>query len=169
MAAARGADGLQAAIPYGAVAVPGPSNRNTTAVELVATSAGTLALRGVMVPHAPFPPGAERSNHPYLKVAPSGLVDTGYDCGPDRNAMVVAAPPAGIATVGGVRFAVNELQDLAVRNGGTLTILPDDVLGDRLAGHASDRAAVHAALEGIGASPLLAAAFRDRPIPNVQR
>ena len=52
---------------------------------------------------------------------------------------------------------------MAVRNGGTLTILPDALAGHRLAGHAADRAAVHAALEGIGASPLLVAAFRDRP------
>jgi hypothetical protein len=143
--------------------VPGPSTKNTTAVELVATSAGSLALRGVMVPHAPFPPGAERSSHPYLKVAPSGLVDTGYACMPDRGAMTVTASPPGIVCIGGSRFAVSELQDLAVHQGGTLTVEPDGLLGHRLAGHAADRTAVHAALEERGASPVLAEAFRDRP------
>lgn len=159
VAATRGVDGLPASVPFGAVTVPGPSRKNVAAVELVATSADTLALRGGMVPHAPYPPGAERASHPYLKVGPGGLCDTGYACRPDLKPMIVTAPPAGIVRVGGARFAASELRDMAVRHGGMLTILPDALCGDRLLGHAADRAATHEALQRSGANPLLVAAF----------
>ncbi len=168
VAATRGADGLPAAIPFGPIAVPGPAKRTTTAIDSTATPAGTVALRGAMVPRAPFPPGAERSSHPFFKVAASGLVDTGYGCRPNSDVMVVTTPPPGLVSVGGARFAVEELRDVAGRvenDGGTLAILPDALCGHRLAGNAADRASVHAALERIGASPLLISAFRERPLP----
>jgi hypothetical protein len=131
------------------------------AVEIVATPADTVALRGLMVPRAPFPPGAERSHHPCLEIAPSGLVDTGYSCRPNSDTMVVSAPPSGTVSVGGARFILDELQDLVREAGGGT--LADAMLGHRLAGNAVDPAAVREALQRIGASPLLVGAFCERP------
>jgi hypothetical protein len=169
VAAARAPDGQPAAIPFGPVPVPGASKGTMAVIEIAATPADTVALRGAMVPRAPFPPGVERSHHPYFKIAPSGLVDTGYACRPNSDTMVVTGPPPGIVSVGGARFVVSELQELVGETGdGTLAVLPDALCGHRLAGNAADRAAVHAALERIGASPLLVGAFRERPRPTAQ-
>ena len=44
--------------------------------EIARTAAGTLALRGPMVPRHPFPPGAERLGTPHLKADAEGFVDT---------------------------------------------------------------------------------------------
>ena len=48
--------------------------------ETLRTDAGTLAMRGPMVPHHVFPPGIERSGLPHLRIGPGGAVDTGYAC-----------------------------------------------------------------------------------------
>jgi hypothetical protein len=51
--------------------------------EMRATTGGTVAMRGPMVPRFPFPPGVERTSLPQLKVAADGFVDTGYACWSD--------------------------------------------------------------------------------------
>lgn len=170
VAAARAPDGQPAAIPFGAVSVPGASKGALPVIEIAATPADTVALRGAMVPRAPFPPGVERSHHPYLRIASSGLVDTGYACRPNSDTVVVTGAPPGIVSVGSARFAADELQELVggLEGGGTLAILPDALCGHRLAGSAADRMMVHAALERIGASPLLVGAFRERPRARAQ-
>ena len=64
------------------------------------TPAGTLALSGPMVPHAPFPPGAERGSAPRLKIA-DGSIDTGYACRVDRETKLLTIdgpPPASSAS-----------------------------------------------------------------------
>ncbi len=166
VAAARAEDGQPAVVPFGAVTVAGPAEKSATAVDIAATATNTVALRGTMVPLAPFPPRVERSHQPYLRIAPSGLVDTGYPCRPNSDTMVITGPVAGMVSVGGVRFPVGELQELVGRvegGGGTLAVLPDALCGHRLAGNARDRAAVHATLQRIGANPLIVGAFRERP------
>jgi hypothetical protein len=166
VAAARADDGQPAVVPFGAVTVAGPAKKSTTAVDIAVTATNTVALRGTMVPLAPFPPRVERSHQPYLRIAPSGLVDTGYPCRPNSDTMAITGPPAGMVSVGGTRFVVGELQEIVGRvenGGGTLAILPDALCGHRLAGNAGDRAAVHAALERTGANPLVVNAFRQRP------
>jgi hypothetical protein len=69
-----------------------------------------------------------------------------------------------LASVGGYRFLLRELQALVsgVDNTATLAALPDALAGHRLAGHSSDRAATRDALETLGANPLLVRAFRER-------
>ena len=81
--------------------------------ELSRTAAGTVALRGPMVPRHAFPPGIERSGLPHFKIDRFGLVDTGYTCRIDAatKAMVVTGPPSGIVSVGGYRFPLQELQE----------------------------------------------------------
>ena len=54
--------------------------------EVTATAHGTVALRGPMVPHHNFPPGAERGGQPHLAIGRAGLIDTGYTCRLDPGA-----------------------------------------------------------------------------------
>jgi len=130
------------------------------------TEAGTVALRGPMVPKHSFPPGAERSGQPYFKIARGGLVDTGYTCRVDTltKAMVVTGPPSGIVSVGGYRFPLHDLQDVVGRidKAASLAGLPDPVVGQRLIGNAADRDMIQAALNAVGINPIVVGAFRDR-------
>jgi hypothetical protein len=100
---------------------------------------------------------------PYFKTA-EGLVDTGYPCKVDDEAktLTVTAPPAGIAGVGGYRFALRQLQELItnVDSGGRIAALPDQLSGHRLAGLAPDNAALRQALIRLGVNPLVADAFQ---------
>jgi hypothetical protein len=165
IAACRDADGKPAAIPFGVVFAPRGPKGTVATVEIAATPHGTVALRGPMVPRAAFPPGAERSGLPFFKTTSSGFVDTGYACLAGSTAMVVTRPPAGIASFGGYRFVVSDLQDLVARpeNGaGSLAILPDALAGHRLAGTAADHDLVEQSLERLGANPLLIGAFHGR-------
>jgi hypothetical protein len=162
--ARRGNGGRPSPIPFGPVMAPRGSRDGTLVAELTRTDAGTLAARGPMVPHHVFPPGIERSGLPYFQVGRDGLVDTFYPCRVDSggSAMLVTGPPPDSVSVGGCRFALRDIQDLAVRidSGATLAALPDALLGQRLIGNAGDRDKLQAALNAAGVNPLIAAAFR---------
>lgn len=166
VAARRLPGGRAAPIPFGPVAAPRGSSGAVVVAELVRTPAGTVALRGPMVPRQAFPPGIERSGLPHFKIDRTGLVDTGYTCRVDtaNKAMVVTGPPSGIVSVGGYRFALRALQEAVGRidSAATLVALPDPIIGQRLIGNAAERDAVRAALTAVGVNPLVAAAFRDR-------
>jgi hypothetical protein len=166
VAARRGAGGRAAAIPFGPVVAPRGSSGAVVVAELLRTEAGTVALRGPMVPHHAFPHGVERSGLPYFKVQRGGLIDTGYTCRADSitKAMVVTGPPSGIVTVGGYRFALGVLQEVVGRIDGaaTLAALPDPVIGQRLIGNVANREAMQTALDAAGVNPIVAGAFRDR-------
>jgi hypothetical protein len=166
VAARRGSSGRPAPVPFGAVAVPRGSSGAVVVAELLRTQANTVALRGPMVPRYPFPPGIERSGLPHFRIDRFGLVDTGYTCRVDTatKSMVVTGPPSGIASVGGYRFPLQELQETVGRidGGATIAALPDPVIGQRLIGNSVKRDAVRAALTATGANPIVAAAFRDR-------
>jgi hypothetical protein len=163
--ARRGADGRPAAIASGRLVLPRGAPQGMHVLTIARTAAGTLMLSGPMVPHAPFPPGAERGSTPRLKVA-AGSIDTLYACRMDRETqlLTVDAPPAGIVSVGGYRFALRAAQDLiaGIEDGSTLAALPDMLAGHRLAGAGGDREAICDALLAHGANPLLVAAFRAR-------
>ena len=113
----------------------------------------------------PLPPGAERGSAPRLKIA-EGSIDTFYPCRVDRETklLTVDAPPAGLVSVGGYRFALRAAQDLiaGIEDGSTLAALPDMLAGHRLAGAGADRDAICDALLAQGANPLLVAAFRRK-------
>jgi hypothetical protein len=169
IAARREADGKPAAMPPGRVVLPRGATRGMHVLNVARSPTGTVVLSGPMVPHAPFPPGAERSAGPRLKVT-EGTVDTGYTCRLDRDArlLTVDGPPAGMISVGGYRFALRALQDLiaGIEDGSTLAALPDMLAGHRLAGSSADRDAICDALLAHGANPLLVAAFRARKPPQ---
>ena len=158
----RGANGKPAAIPFGAITAPRGAPGAILVAELTRTEAGTVALRGPMVPRHAFPAGTERSTLPYFKSI-RGVVDTGYTCSVDRDtrAMTVTGPPAGIVGVGGYRFPLQELQSLisGMEGSGRIAVLPDSFSGQRLAGSADDVAAVREALAKRGVNPLVADAF----------
>jgi hypothetical protein len=166
VAARRGKGGRPAPIPFGAVAVPRGSSGAVVVAELIRTPANTVALRGPMVPRHAFPPGIERSGLPHFRIDRFGLVDTGYTCRIDSatKGMVVTGPPSGIASVGGYRFPLQELQEAVgrIEGGATIAALPDPVVGQRLIGNAAKRDVVQAALNAVGANPIVSAAFRDR-------
>lgn len=168
VAAARSQDGKPTAIPFGVVSGSRGVKAAIEVADIAPTPAGTVAMRGPMVPRAAFPPGAERGSLPYFKVAPSGFVDTGYACRTDHQAMVLTGPPPGLVSVGGYRFGVRDAQEWvagAESSGGTLAVLPDALCGQRLAGSAENPDAVRVALSKLGANPLLTDAFRQPPRP----
>jgi len=165
IAARRGADGKPSAIPGGRLVLPRGAPQGIHVLNVTRTPNGTLALSGPMVPHALFPPGAERGSAPKVKIA-EGSIDTGYACRVDRETklLTVDGPPAGMISVGGYRFALRAAQDLVagIEDGSTLAALPDMLAGHRLAGAGADRDAICDALLAHGANPLLVAAFRAR-------
>ena len=59
--ARRGAGGRPQPLVLGPVIAPRGRAGAIMVAELTPTAAGTLAVRGAMVPHHPFPPGVERS------------------------------------------------------------------------------------------------------------
>jgi AMP-binding enzyme len=164
--ARRGDDGKPSPIPLGPLVTPRDSTNGAVVAELVCTDAGTVAMRGPMVPHHSFPPGAERSGLPYCKIGHRGLIDTGYTCRVDAaaNAVVITGPPSGIVSIGGYRFPLRDLLDVVGRidGGATLAALPDPIIGQRLIGNAADRETMRAALAAVGVNPLVVAAFADR-------
>ncbi len=95
VASRRGVDGTPCALRLGPVLAPRNGAPGVAVAELLRTDAGTLAVRGPMVPHHSFPPGIERSGLPYFKVGHRGVVDTGYACridpGSDAITMMAGA------------------------------------------------------------------------------
>ena len=165
VAARRDAGGKPSAIALGPITAPRGKAGAPVILDIARSAAGTLALAGTMVPRRPFPPGAERSDHPHLKAGADGFVDTGYACRLDLAGLInIDAPPPGTVTVGGYRFVLKELQDYLahIAEGSTVAALPDAIAGQRLAGVAADREAIRATLAALGANPLVVAAFRER-------
>jgi hypothetical protein len=165
LAACRGPGGRPATIPFGVVSAPRASKGSIVVAEIIATPAGTVAVRGPMVPRAPFPPGAERSGLPFLKVSANGFVDTGYACDPGSAAMVLNGPAPGMVGVGGYPFALAELQRIlndAEHGPASITVLPDALTDHRISVRAADRDGIEAALATTGTNPLLTDALNER-------
>jgi hypothetical protein len=164
--ARRASDGAPGPIPFGPVVIPPDGPDSVAVAELVRTEAGTLAVRGPMVPRVAYLSGGGRSDLPHFKVGRDGLVDTGYACRVDSvsGAVVITGAPSGIVSVGGYRFPLRHLQDAAgrIEAGATLTGLPDPLLGQRLIGNAADRAVMQATLGAVGVNPIVISAFADR-------
>ena len=158
----RGGSGKPALLPLGIITAPRGAPGALMVAEVKPTRDRTLALSGPMVPRNAYPPGAESSRLPYFKTS-DGLVDTGYPCRIDSETrtLTVTGPPAGIADVGGYRFALRELQRLItdIDSGGRIAALPDSLSGQRLTGAADDSGALRRALISRGVNPLVADAF----------
>jgi hypothetical protein len=162
IAARRGGDARPAPIPLGALQAPRGAQGALTIGESTLTANGTLALRGPLIPRHPFPPGAQRAGIPCFMPARDGFVDTGFACTADGAALSVGAPPAGLVSFGGYRFAVGQLASVVSGLGGTLAVRPDAMAGHRLTGAAPNPQAIRLALRGLGANPLVVEAFGAR-------
>jgi hypothetical protein len=144
LAAPRPADGETAPWPRRIRSADGGSE----IAQLYVSSGGTLGVAGTL--------------------AANPDTDTGYPCRTDQDGILVTAAPAGIANVGGYRFAVRDLQQ-AIRmidGGGLLAALPHSLTGHRLAGNAADPQAMRQTLNEFGLGPLVAGAFRQRTAPQ---
>jgi acyl-CoA synthetase (AMP-forming)/AMP-acid ligase II len=162
----RGESGEPVEIPLGIVLASREGADVITVGETAVTPAGTLAIRGPMVPRHPYPPGAEDTPIACFKPDVLGFADTGYACRADRDSgeVTITGPPPGVVNVGGYRFMPEQLQDLVkhITTDAVLAALPDALAGHRLAGDAPDRAAVRDALDAQGVNPLVSGAFAER-------
>ncbi|MBI3433756.1 MAG: acyl--CoA ligase [Proteobacteria bacterium] len=171
LAARRGPTGAPAAIGLGPVVAGRGTNAAVRVAEVRRNTAGTVALRGPMVPRSAFPIGGASAPNGGLQVATDGFVDTGYACRVDAatGILTVTRPPVGMVSVGGYRFNLRDLQAIIARaqSGSTLTALPDSLLGQRLTGNAADMAGMVAHLAQADANPLVIAAFRQHRTVDV--
>lgn len=162
IAARRAMDGTASPIPYGIVSAPHGAPGAVTVAETVRTAAGTLGLRGPMVPSQAFPPAVES---PWA-VDAAGFADTGFGCRLDRdsNTLTVSGGPGSITAIGGYRFRQHQVDaDVADADAAaTIVALPDALLGTRLAGHAQEPAQIRTELQARGLNPLISAAFLAR-------
>jgi hypothetical protein len=165
--ARRPDDGLPALLPLGPVQAPRGAAGAVLVADVIRSEAGTLAMRGPMVPRHAFPPGIRLTDAPCLQADRRGFVDTGYACrlAGETGALEVTGPPAGIVSVGSYRFELRAMQEQVSRADPTATLgaLPDTLAGHRLSGNAADPARLSAALAEQGVNPLLSSAFRERP------
>ncbi len=166
LAMRRGAGGQPAPLALGAVLAPRDGqDRQHGAIaiaEIAATAAGSVAMRGPMVPHYPYPAGVAETDQPHFAIGPDGFVDTGYGCRVDAatGTLAITGTPAGVVGVGGYRFALRVLLEAIGRIDGTATLaaIPDPLSGQRLVGTAADCAALKDALDAAGCNPSVAAA-----------
>ncbi|MBN8944675.1 MAG: AMP-binding protein [Rhizobiales bacterium] len=115
-------------------------------VETRASPAGTLALRGAMVPAFAFPPGAERGLPPFWSTDAEGFFDTGLPVTTDKasRALLIADGPEGVVAVGGRRFAEADIRAAYAEAGGEIApvLRADPVLGQRVSGIVGDGRAI---------------------------
>ena len=173
LAARRGTDGYAAPVPLGPVTAP----RGAAGAVLVATTArtaqGTLALGGPMVPQTNRLAG-ERTGGPRSEpdlqtdleadLEAAGCADTFHACRIEGDRLAITRPPPGIVAVGGYRFLLRDLQTRVQTAGSdtAISVMPDEIGGDRLEGDTGNREAIQAALAQAGLNPLIIDAFRDQ-------
>jgi AMP-binding enzyme len=159
----RGGNGRPAPLALGPVTAPRGAPGALHIAEMSRTAAGTIALRGPLVPKFPLPSDMDGAGAPLFTVGADGYADTGFPCtlDPATRTLAISGPPAGIVGVGGYRFAARALADLAAETepGSRISASPDDLAGQRLAGTAREAERVRDELTQRGVNPLIAAAF----------
>lgn len=164
VAVRRDEAGRPGSLPAGVLAAPRGVPSGMPVAETGRSATGTLVMRGPMVPDALLRP--IRGGQQGRSGAAEEWADTGYPCRPsqDRASLELTGPPAGVVGIGGYRFRISELQDLAqtALPGAGIAALPAAFGGHRLAGHADDPSAVCAALTERGINPLIVDAFAGR-------
>jgi AMP-binding enzyme len=163
MAARRGGNGRPAPLGVGAVTAPRGAPGALHVAETARTAAGTLAVRGPLVPKSHLGSGVDGVGKPLFAVGADGFADTGYPCSvdPATRALTLHGPPAGTVAVGGYRFGARALAHMtaAAEPGASIAVRPDGLTGLRLAGIAADRERVREELAQHGVNPLVTAAF----------
>ena len=129
-AALRQHDRCMAALPLGPVRA---AMSDMVVIETRRGAKGTLLLSGVMIAQPGF--AAAEAATPT-----DGHADTGYPCRiePDRAAIIITGPQAGMIGIGGYRVARSEIDAIsaALPADCRIAALPDSLLGQRLRGGA---------------------------------
>jgi hypothetical protein len=152
----RQLDGKPIALPAGTIRAPHNDPAGAPVLRLRRSDHRTLLVGG---PMAPQQTGADG------KPIADNFTDTNIVCQLDQTGgLTLSGNALGVASVGGYRFAMADLQDLVgtLDGGSVLAALPDLLAGQKLAGIADDITALRAALERLGVNPLVGGAFRER-------
>jgi hypothetical protein len=169
LVARRGGNGRPAPIAAGPVTAPRGAPGALHVAEISRSEAGTLAIRGALVPRFCLASDIDPVAKPVFAVGPDGFADTGYPCTVNAasRTLVITGPPAGIVGVGGYRFAQDALAALIAEAepAGRITALPDALVGQRLAGTAPDLARLRAELAQRGVNPLIIGAYSPDVAP----
>jgi hypothetical protein len=108
-AARRAANGRPAPVRLGPVTAPSGTAGALQMAELTRTEAGTIGIRGPLVPKFPLPASVDSVGQPAFTVGGDGFVDTGYPCevDPESREVTISGPPAGVG--GGHRACLRAL------------------------------------------------------------
>ena len=163
VAASRGGNGRPVPLGIGSVTAPRGVAGGLNVAEIAHSAAGTVAMRGPLVPKFPLPSDVDHVGKPSIALGADGFADTVYTCTLDAVArtLAIVGAPAGIVGVGGYRFGLRALADAvaAAEPGSSVAVRPDGLGGVRLIGTAADRARVQEALALKGVNPLVVDAF----------
>jgi hypothetical protein len=116
-------------IPLGAIAAP--SKGRAPVVIETELAGGELLLRGPMLPRGSLPSGTSGA----VRLDAHGFTRTGFRCHTDGNGrLVVDAGPAGVASVGGLRFGLDDLGSRIAKYVPEAMVhtIGDAVLGERI-------------------------------------
>jgi hypothetical protein len=164
LAARRPAGGRPAPLMLGPVAAPRGAPGALHVGEISRTEAGTVAVRGPLVPKFPLPPEVDAAATPAFAVGADGFADTGYACvvDPATRALAIGGPPVGLVGIGGYRFAQQALADIAAaaEPGSRIMAQADGLSGQHLVGIAANDARMREELGARGINPLITAAFK---------
>jgi hypothetical protein len=156
-----------AALKGGAVILPGPAL--SALADCVAQSNTIVALWRAPLGAAAQTSVANVVDCVCLDETTMTSVARGTDGLPDPAVIAAAGKivAPGLIGVGAYKFRQRMIDAAvaAVEPAAMIAALPDALLGQRLAGHAQEGAAIGAELAARGANPLLAQAFRTRALP----
>lgn len=102
----RGGNGRPAPLALGPVTAPRGVPGALHVGEVARSDAGTVALRGPMVPKFPLPPELDAAAKPAFAVGADGFADTGFPCTVDPAARTLAI--SGAAAGGASRYHLAE-------------------------------------------------------------
>ncbi len=147
-------------IPLGAISAPSGATGAPVVIDTRIGADGILALSGAMIPRRQFSPEPEA---PQLETDRDNYVKTGYRCEYRMGKLQIEAAPDGIATVGGLRYGLDDLNRRVAKSasGATVQALPDALLGQRLRVFAESELAINA-LKDAGHSALVFEAVETR-------
>jgi hypothetical protein len=163
IAARRGGNGRPSPLGIGPVTAPRGAPGALHVAEIARSAGGTVAVRGPLVPKFTLSTEIDIAGKPLFPVGADGFADTGWPCtaNPTTRVLAISGPPAGVVGVGGSRFALRALSDIAdnAEAGSSVQARPDGILGHRLVGAAADPERVRDELAQRGVNPLVAGAF----------
>lgn len=147
-------------LPLGAVTAPSGASGAPVVIDTRIGADGILALSGAMIPRRQFSP---EPGAPQLETDRANYVKTGFKCEYRMGKLLIEPSPEGVATVGGLRYGLDDLNRRVAKSasGATVQALPDGLLGQRLRVFAESELAIKA-LKDAGHSALVFEAVETR-------